>query len=545
MGITAREIFYNDSTWTPQPGTGRAWVSTVPLYQPQAQASTPNGMHIIDSAGALWYSGSNIQGIGGVGTVTAVSSPTAVVGGLVWRSVMAYNLVMFGLDSQFRMYSWGFNLNGNLGIGSVATVSSPTAVAGGLKWRQLCYVEHSSVGTQQFNTGVAFGGIDAMGAAWTWGANNVGQLATNVAGGMTSSPVQVVGGKTWLWMSMGTIGYTGTGGGITALVDSTGQGWMCGQLNGGAGGNGTLNQVVSSPVAVIGGTNFQIVIPGAFASNGTSGPGVFAFTQNNQMLFWGSNANGCSGTGQSPATTPNILVPAIVGNVGSNNLYLQFLATPGTWATSDGGETNGNTVYAIASDFTLYAWGKNTLGMLGTGDNLDYSSPVAVVGGLKWSQVWVAEATVYGITTAGDMYAWGSNINGQVGNGVSPATTASYSSPQLVSGGFKWAYGFGQVTGSSTTQFAIGVDLAGRAYGWGYNANGQLGNGTVTTVSTPTIMAGAKQWSVLPFSGYSVGQGIDVNVNASYPIMVSKQNAWFAGLPPLGPAQAVVVEYEQ
>ncbi len=43
----------------------------------------------------------------------------------------------------------------------------------------------------------------------------------------------------------------------------------------------------------------------------------------------------------------------------------------------------GGFTFAICSDSTLYAWGSNQDGQLGTGDNLDYTSPVQVVE-FKW-----------------------------------------------------------------------------------------------------------------------------------------------------------------
>jgi len=537
MARTSRELFFFDNTWTPQAGTSRAWISTLPMFYPKIALGGPTGssdVFLTDAAGGLFYSGANLSGSGGINSITAASSPTAVVGGLTWLSVMRYSC-SYGLDSQYRMYAWGSNSVGQQGTGNTTITSSPTIVAGGLKWRNMCYVEHGSLGVAEMTGGSSFGGIDALGTAYTWGANNFGQLGTNVAGGATSSPVAVVGGKTWIWMAKGAV--ASITGGIMSLVDNAGAGYMCGLLNAGSGGNGVSSQVVSSPVAVIGGLKFQLIVPVAGASGGGQGCTVLGFTTTNQMIMWGANNNGCCGTGFSPGIFPNFSTPQIVGG-GAN---LQWLATPGTWATTDGGLNTGNTVFAIASDFTLYAWGKNANGILGTNDNNDYSSPVAVVGGLKWQQVFAAGNTVYGITTGGDMYGWGGNTNGQIGDG----TTTNRSSPVLVTGGLKWAYGMASMTTFTNNQFVVAVDLAGRSWGWGINANGQLGSNSVTTVSSPVALVGAKQWNVMQFSNYSLGQGIDVNVNATYPILISKQNATFPSLPPLGPASAMVVEYEQ
>ena len=72
--------------------------------------------------------------------------------------------------------------------------------------------------------------------------------------------------------------------------------------------------------------------------------------------------------------------------------------------------------------------------------------------------------------------AWGFNRNGVLGNG----TTTSSSVPVHV----KLPAGQRFVTLRSDS-FSLAVSASGRVYTWGYNASGELGDGTTTSRRTP------------------------------------------------------------
>jgi alpha-tubulin suppressor-like RCC1 family protein len=83
---------------------------------------------------------------------------------------------------------------------------------------------------------------------------------------------------------------------------------------------------------------------------------------------------------------------------------------------------------------------------------------------------------------AGAAYCWGSNSNGQLGDG----TTTQRTSPTLVAGGL------GFVALSAGASHTCGVTALG-TYCWGSNDNGQLGNGSTTDSSVPVKVAGPPQ----------------------------------------------------
>ncbi len=84
----------------------------------------------------------------------------------------------------------------------------------------------------------------------------------------------------------------------------------------------------------------------------------------------------------------------------------------------------------ILSD--TWAWGNNGQGQLGDGTTVDKSRPVSVIGGITdWSQVSAGGRHSLGVTSSGIAWAWGYNGQGQLGDG----TTVSKSSPVSVIGG--------------------------------------------------------------------------------------------------------------
>jgi alpha-tubulin suppressor-like RCC1 family protein len=145
-----------------------------------------------------------------------------------------------------------------------------------------------------------------------------------------------------------------------------------------------------------------------------------------------------------------------------------------------------------------YCWGDNTYGELGNGSNTASLTPVAVSGGLTFTQIGVGRGFVCAVTTAGAAYCWGDNTNGELGNG----TTANSSTPAAVSGGLT----FSQV--SAGFDSSCGVTTSGAAYCWG--AAGELGNGSNNSSTTPVPVSGG-----LTFAQVSSGNGFSCGVTTA------------------------------
>ena len=152
----------------------------------------------------------------------------------------------------------------------------------------------------------------------------------------------------------------------------------------------------------------------------------------------------------------------------------------------------------VTLDALAYCWGDNRIGMLGIGTSgrEQQPAPVAVVGGLRFKQVSAGHRLTCGVTTDSLAYCWGDNSAGGLGNGSRtgpercdtedvvegiPCSTR----PVAVSGGLRFA----QIAAGSG--YACGVTSTDRrAWCWGVNGSGQLGDGTTAMRLRPVAVAG-------------------------------------------------------
>jgi alpha-tubulin suppressor-like RCC1 family protein len=151
---------------------------------------------------------------------------------------------------------------------------------------------------------------------------------------------------------------------------------------------------------------------------------------------------------------------------------------------------------AISTDSKAYCWGANGSGQLGDGTYTDRWSPKLVAGGLSWQQIEVGGGYNYssftcGITTGGKIYCWGYNGNGQLGNG-----SAYYSSYSWPSAATDHGVTYRQI--SAGGYHACAVSTSNVAYCWGEASSGQTGNGGI--FYEPTAVLGG-----LPFRQVSAG----------------------------------------
>lgn len=147
-----------------------------------------------------------------------------------------------------------------------------------------------------------------------------------------------------------------------------------------------------------------------------------------------------------------------------------------TWTKVIGGETQS---FAIDDLGTLWAWGTNDYGGLGDGTVTARPEPVEVTGTVGFEITDVAPAWTHtlALDSTGGVWAWGDNTYGQLGDG----TTVASLDPVQISG-------FG---GQPITQIAAGrfrsaaIAADGTIWTWGRNQFGELGNGTTISSSTP------------------------------------------------------------
>lgn len=190
------------------------------------------------------------------------------------------------------------------------------------------------------------------------------------------------------------------------------------------------------------------------------------------LYAWGRNQHGQLGLGD---VTPRSSPVAVLGGLKFCSVF-------------HGAEGEAS-VFGVERDTgLLYAWGKNDKGQLGVGDVASRSSPVAVLGGLKFRKVAVGSSSVVGLTESGVPYAWGGDADGELGVG---GGLLSRSSPVAVLGGLTFVDVFA-LPGSDNSFF--GLTESGSLYAWGANTCGELGVGDVIPRSSPVAVLGGLYW---------------------------------------------------
>jgi alpha-tubulin suppressor-like RCC1 family protein len=297
-------------------------------------------------------------------------------------------------------------------------------------------------------------GLTTAGVIFCWGYNAHGELGDSTATGpercpqydpCSQTPVPVLGGLTFVATSAGLY--------HNCAVTTAGAAYCWGSNNAGQLGDGsTVDR--TSPVAVVGGLTFAEVDPGV----GGHSCGV---TAEGAAYCWGSNAYGELGDGTTVERTSPV---AVVGG-------LTFAGVSAGMFHSCGVTTGG----------AAYCWGYDGNGELGDGTGTESTSPVAVTGAHTFASVSAGVAYSCGVTTEGAAYCWGANGDGRLGDS---STVDHWASPVPVAGGHRFA------TVSARFDHACGLSTAGAVYCWGYNGDGELGDGTTTTRASPVAVAG-------------------------------------------------------
>jgi alpha-tubulin suppressor-like RCC1 family protein len=485
--------------------------------------------------GTVWVCGSNLHGELGDGTFTDRSIPVQVLGpggsGFLTdvKAIAGGGEHTVALKQDGTVWTWGWNFAGQLGDGTTTDRNTPVQVLGLGGVGFLTDVKAIAAG---YAHSVA---LKQDGTVWTWGANPVGELGDGtIAPFGNSSPVQVVGpGGIGLLTGVKAVaaGFHST---VALMLDGTV--WTWGENGSGELGDGTTTDPPygkSTPVQVlgVGGIGFLTDVKAIAAAFGYA----VALKQDGTVWVWGSNGNGQLGDGLTNAPPVAQLasgetdVTAIAAGWG-HTVALKQDGTVWTWGGNYTGQLGDGTTaiqstpvqvsgsggsgfltgikaiaagvghsVALKQDGTVWTWGSNSSGQLGDGMTIDPSqppygqtTPVQVLGpggsGFLTGVAAIAGGGYYTVALKqeGTVWAWGDNSSGQLGDG----TTTSHSTPVQVLG----AGGIGLLTGVKAIAAAFGYTVAlkqdGTVWAWGYNGDGELGDGTETGYSTPVQVVG-------------------------------------------------------
>jgi alpha-tubulin suppressor-like RCC1 family protein len=285
--------------------------------------------------------------------------------------------------------------------------------------------------------------LKSNGEAYCWGDNSVGQLGN----GSTESSMTPVAVSGDLRLQSISVGWDHTCG-IT--VDNDAYCWGRGRY--GRLGNGSSENSMT-PTAVSGGLSFESVNAGLAHTCG--------ITTDGEAFCWGRGEDGI---------------------LGNNSLASSLIPVPVSGGLAFGSIDAGSaTTCGITTNGAAYCWGASDFGsLLGQGDD-DRSGKIApgLVAGefdFKPGSISVGLDHVCAISTADKAVCWGRGRFGKlgIGSGSGFGVIENLMTPRDVKGNISF-------TSITTGVFqTCGIATDGKAYCWGRNGSGQLGDGTTT-----------------------------------------------------------------
>lgn len=368
------------------------------------------------------------------------------------------------LSLDGRAYCWGQGAEGQLGTGTTSDQFRPTPVLGPDGGPALRF---ASISAGRWHTCA----LTVDGQAYCWGAGGNGQLGNGEFGASAGKkyPVAVHGseGDPPLRFTLITAGYN-----HTCALTPAGRAYCWGssrwgQLGAGISGEGVRSAI---PVEVKDPVNGPTV---QFTAISAGHEYTCAVSTERKGYCWGNGLQGKLGNGlggtQAYRTVPDPVLDPLAGPA----LRLVTVNT-GRYHTC-----------GLTVDGRAYCWGDGAGGLLGHGDITIHQRPISVTGPdggpvLQFVSLDVGDNHTCALTTAGRAYCWGEGDWGRLGNDSDWDRTAPVpvSAPE----------------GGDVLQFAsiavgfyhtCGVATDGKAYCWGYDAWGQLGQGAKANRQRP------------------------------------------------------------
>lgn len=306
------------------------------------------------------------------------------------------------------------------------------------------------------------------GQVFCWGRNNHGQLGVGLT---LDIPVPVKVTSPAPGFGTNNIAAIAARDDTVCALNDRGRAFCWGANTHGQLGDGTTDSR-TRPVQVEGlGTGVREISVGQAHSCAVDASGG--------ALCWGRNTAGQIGDGTFEERLLPVAVDTSAAGFGRNNIARISASETHTCARNAGGRA--------------YCWGNNDNGRLGDGTTFARNRPVPVdTSHPGFDTRNIAAITTGGrhscaLTTGGRAFCWGHNIAGQLGVG---STTSAFSRPEPMSTA---APGFGarniaRIVGGGFHGCAL--NAAGRAFCWGSNAAGEVGDGTDETRRAPVPVAG-------------------------------------------------------
>jgi alpha-tubulin suppressor-like RCC1 family protein len=388
----------------------------------------------IDEQHTLWCWGQNTDGEIGDGTKTDVLVPEQIDTNVAAVASGTYHTCAIHIDGSLEC--WGANGHGQLGDGT--EVARPTIGAVGTEaWRAVAAGDEHSCG------------VTAAGHLRCWGYNDVGELGTAMSGdAQVPAAVLVDGDDRSDWIGVAASGSH------TCAWTSGGDGYCFGDSSHGELGVATAVNATPLPIA------------GAWSA--------FAFGEQHVCAVDKSRALSCAGGngwGQLGKGPTAVLQPMQVGTSSWSKVYA------GTNATC-----------VLDGSNEASCGGNNYYGQLGDGTQTSRSGLAPTAGGHGWSSLEIGADNVCAVeaSTPQVVWCWGRNDDGEsahaFGAPVTMPTITTVVGPTMAA--------TIQLSVAEHTCAAVSDPMIsyGQTFCWGNNSRGQLGDGSTSARSTPTMI---------------------------------------------------------
>lgn len=440
---------------------------------------------ISDNTAACW--GYGLSGRLGNEATADQSTPvtlTATAGWntTAWKEVSAYNQHTCGLRLVDElMFCWGLGTNGRLGNGTTSTLGIPTQLRTLTGWNSVAWsglikgISNHTCGIRKSNLKL-----------YCWGQGNSSQLASGEASDLFE-PTLLINGDVHSnseWLSVGA--------GINhscaiKAVDETIRCWGLGQW--GRLGIGS-EETKKAPAQLSSNFGWNVTRWSSLSVGNTFNCALLK--SDNTARCWGHNGSSQLGTGN----TTNSLEPSTLNSTGGWNTTVWKMISAGS----------AHVCGIRASDDRMFCWGNGANGKLGDEGSANQPTPVPLTSTAGWNTTaWKYVAAGGGHTCAirasdDRMFCWGENTNGKLGDG----TTTTRTLPTALSGTGGWDIStWKSVTIGGT--FTCALDFNDYAYCWGSNAGGQFGSGNTTASNTPVPMTATGGWNITPWKKIAAG----------------------------------------